>query len=406
MWDLLTRDGCILFITRCSRMFAYGLLSVVLVLYLIEVGLKEWEVGLLLTLTLVGDTAISLWLTTKADRFGRRRTLMLSSLLMILAGVAFVSTGNFVLLVIAATIGVISPSGSEIGPFLSVEQASLSQIVSDQKRTDIFAWYNLVGSFSTALGALAGGVITQLASQFGLKGAAAFQPILLVYSAIGAGLLVGFHFLSPAIESSNTKTTNRDNTFLGLHRSKRTVFKLSLLFALDAFAGALVIQSVIAYWFHLRFQLDPSHIGAIFLFANIFAGISALAAGWLARRIGLINTMIFTHLPSNILLILVPLMPNVYLAILVLLLRFSISQMDVPTRQAYTMEVVSPDERSAAAGITAVARSIGATLSPMLGTMMISNSTWMSVPFFIAGGLKIVYDILLYQAFVNRKSDS
>jgi predicted MFS family arabinose efflux permease len=143
----------------------------------------------------------------------------------------------------------------------------------------------------------------------------------------------------------------------------------------------LVIQSVIAYWFHLRFQLDPSHIGAIFLFANIFAGISALAAGWLARRIGLINTMIFTHLPSNILLILVPLMPNVYLAILVLLLRFSISQMDVPTRQAYTMEVVSPDERSAAAGITAVARSIGATLSPMLGTMMISNSTWMSVPF-------------------------
>jgi predicted MFS family arabinose efflux permease len=242
--------------------------------------------------------------------------------------------------------------------------------------------------------------------EFGLKGAAAFQPILLVYSAIGAGLLVGFHFLSPAIESSNTKTTNRDNTFLGLHRSKRTVFKLSLLFALDAFAGALVIQSVIAYWFHLRFQLDPSHIGAIFLFANIFAGISALAAGWLARRIGLINTMIFTHLPSNILLILVPLMPNVYLAILVLLLRFSISQMDVPTRQAYTMEVVSPDERSAAAGITAVARSIGATLSPMLGTMMISNSTWMSVPFFIAGGLKIVYDILLYQAFVNRKSDS
>ena len=406
MWDLLTRDGWILFITRCSRMFAYGLLSVVLVLYLIEVGLKEWEVGLLLTLTLVGDTAISLWLTTNADRFGRRRTLMLSSLLMILAGVVFVSTGSFVLLVIAATIGVISPSGSEIGPFLSVEQASLSQIVSDQKRTDIFAWYNLVGSFSTALGALAGGMITQLASHFGLKGAAAFHPILLVYAAIGAGLLVGFHFLSPAIESSRTKTINTDKTFLGLHRSKRTVFKLSLLFALDAFAGALVIQSVIAYWFHLRFQLDPSYIGAIFLFANIFAGISALAAGWLARRIGLINTMIYTHLPSNILLILVPLMPNVYLAILVLLLRFSISQMDVPTRQAYTMEVVSPDERSAAAGITAVARSIGAALSPMLGTMMISNSTWMSVPFFIAGGLKIGYDLLLYQAFVNRKSNS
>ena len=155
----LTRDGWLLFATRCSRMFAYGLLSVVLVLYLVEVGLKEWEVGLLLTLTLAGDTAISLWLTTTADRLGRRRTLILGAVLMVLAGVVFVSTGNFLLLVVAATVGVISPSGNEIGPFLSVEQAALSHIVSDERRTDVFAWYNLVGSFSTALGALAGGLI-------------------------------------------------------------------------------------------------------------------------------------------------------------------------------------------------------------------------------------------------------
>jgi MFS family permease len=403
---LLSRDGWILFATRCSRMFAYGLLSVVLVLYLIEIGLKEWEVGLLLTLTLVGDTAISLWLTTTADRFGRRRTLLLSSLLMILAGVVFVSTGNFILLVIAATIGVISPSGSEIGPFLSVEQAALAQIVTDEKRTDIFSWYNLVGSFSTALGALVGGILATISADFGLSGDAVFKPILLVYSAIGLGLMVGFTGLSPAIESTKTKTTGPGKTFLGLHRSKRTVLKLSLLFALDAFAGAFVIQSVIAYWFHLKFHLDPAYLGVIFLFANLLAGISALAAGWLARRIGLIHTMIYTHLPSNVLLILVPLMPNVYLAILMLLLRFSISQMDVPTRQAYTMEVVSPDERSAAAGITAVARSIGATLPPMLGTILISDSAWMSLPFFIAGGLKIVYDLLLYRAFVRRKPNS
>src|SRR4051794_30713899 len=155
----LTRDGWLLFGTRCSRMFAYGLLSVVLVLYLVEVGLTEWEVGLLLTLTLASDTAISLWLTTTADRVGRRRTLILGAALMVLAGVAFASTGNFLLLVAAATVGVISPGGNEIGPFLSVEQAALSHIVSDDRRTDVFAWYNLAGSFSTALGALAGGLI-------------------------------------------------------------------------------------------------------------------------------------------------------------------------------------------------------------------------------------------------------
>src|SRR4029077_11379806 len=164
------------------------------------------------------------------------------------------------------------------------------------------------------------------------------------------------------------------------------------------------IQSVIACWFHLRFQLDPAMLGTIFLFANLFAGVSALAAGWLARRIGLVNTMVFTHLPSNVLLILVPLMPNVYWAIGLLLLRFSISQMDAPTRQAYTMAVVRPDERSAAAGVTAVARSVGASISPMMATVLVGSAGWMSVPFFFAGGLKIAYDLLLYRAFAGSKS--
>jgi MFS family permease len=192
---------------------------------------------------------------------------------------------------------------------------------------------------------------------------------------------------------------------LGLHESKRTIFKLSLLFALDAFGGGFVIQSIIAYWFHIRFQLDPAMIGTIFLFANLLAGVSALAAGWLARRIGLINTMIFTHLPSNVLLIFVPLMPDVYWAIGLLLLRFSISQMDVPTRQAYTMAVVRPNERSAAAGVTAVARSVGASISPMLATLLVGSTGMMSMPFFLAGSLKIVYDLLLYRAFASSKAE-
>ena len=206
--------------------------------------------------------------------------------------------------------------------------------------------------------------------------------------------------LSPAVEPSvRDQATPLTKVVLGLHESKKTVFKLSLLFALDAFGGGFVIQTIIAYWFHVKFQLDPAVLGTIFLFANLLAGVSALAAGWLARQIGLINTMVFTHLPSNVLLILVPLMPNVYWAIGVLLLRFSISQMDVPTRQAYTMAVVRPDERSAAAGVTAVARSVGASISPMLATIFVGTTGLMSLPFFLAGGLKIVYDLLLYRGF-------
>jgi MFS family permease len=385
-------------------MFAYGLLSVVLVLYLVEVGLKEWEVGLLLTLTLAGDTAISLWLTTTADRLGRRRTLIVGAALMVLAGVAFVSTGNFLLLVAAATVGVISPGGNEIGPFLSVEQAALSHVVGDERRTDVFAWYNLVGSFSTAVGALAGGLIAEAASHFGLSGAAAYRPVLLAYAGIGVALIGGFALLSPAVEAYvGVESRPPTKALLGLHDSRKTVLKLSLLFALDAFGGGFVIQSVIAYWFHVRFQLDPAMLGTTFLFANLLAGVSALAAGRLARRFGLVNTMVFTHLPSNVLLILVPLMPDVYLAIGVLLLRFSISQMDVPTRQAYTMAVVRPDERSAAAGITGVARSVGASISPMLATVLVGSAGWMSVPFFLAGGLKIVYDVLLHRAFSGSR---
>ena len=403
--DKLTRDGWLLFATRCSRMFAYGLLSVVLVLYLVEVGLHEWEVGLLLTLTLAGDTAISLWLTTTADRLGRRRTLILGAILMVLAGIVFVSTGNFLLLVVAATIGVISPSGNEIGPFLSVEQAALSHIVSDERRTDVFAWYNLVGSFSTALGALAGGLIAEASPHFGVTGAAAFRPVLLAYAGIGVALIGGFALLSSAVEATRDESDPPPKAVLGLHESRWTVFKLSLLFALDALGGGFVIQSIIAYWFHVRFQLDPAMLGTIFLFANLLAGISALAAGWLARRIGLLNTMIVTHLPSNVLLILVPLMPDVYWAIGVLLLRFSISQMDVPTRQAYTMAVVRPDERSAAAGVTGVARSVGASISPMIATVLVGSAGWMSVPFFLAGGLKIAYDLLLYRALSSSKSE-
>jgi predicted MFS family arabinose efflux permease len=227
--------------------------------------------------------------------------------------------------------------------------------------------------------------------------------IVIGYSAIGLALGVLFARVSPAVEVSFAQNPSGQPSSIrsrfGLHRSRRVVLKLSALFSLDAFAGGFVIQSIVAYWFHVRFNVQPALLGGIFFGANVLAGISALSAAWVASKIGLIRTMVFTHIPSNILLILVPLMPNLPLAITMLLLRFSISQMDVPTRQSYTMAVVSPDERSAAAGITGIARTTGASLSPVFTGPLLAQAALSNLPFFLSGGLKIVYDLLLYRSF-------
>ncbi len=431
------QDVVLLFATRVTRLFAYGSLSVILALYLAELGLDEKQIGLLLSLTLIGDTAISLWLTTQADRFGRRRTLMIGAVLMAAAGVVFALTEDFLLLLLAATIGVISPSGNEVGPFLSVEQAALSQVVADRRRTAVFAWYTLAGSLATAVGSLGGGALVSVLQHAAVAPLTSYRFGVAGYAVMGVVLWGLFARLSAAAEvHSNAGATppaaprdartvpkcSRDAISghvepasatsqpavsqsrlrrLGLQRSHRVVFKLSTLFALDAFAGGFVIQSIAAYWFHVRFGVSPAVLGAIFFGANVFAGFSALVAARLAARFGLVNTMVFTHLPSNVLLILVPLMPNLELAILVLLLRFSISQMDVPTRQSYVMAVVPPEERSAAAGVTGVARTTGAAISPLIAGVLLASKATFNAPFLLAGGLKIVYDLLLYRSFVT-----
>ena len=401
-------DVRLLFITRSIRMFAYGFLSVLLALYLAQLGFSDARIGLLLSLTLVGDIGVSLWLTTAADRFGRRRTLVIGAILMMLAGVVFALTDNFLLLLIAATIGVISPSGNEVGPFLSVEQAGLSQVVPDARRTHVFGWYNLAGYLAMALGALASGQSVQLIRNAGVSAADSYRVIVWGYAAAGAVLGVLFILLSKAVEvppqASAAARTAGVRALLGLHRSKGIVARLSALFALDAFAGGFVMQSIVAYWFHVRYGVEPGLLGWIFFGANILAAVSALSAAWLASRIGLVRTMVFTHLPSNVLLILVPLMPNAGWAVAMLLLRFSISQMDVPARQSYVMAVVEPDERSSAAGVTAVARSVGAVVSPSLSTMLLASPLLMAGPFFIGGGLKIIYDLMLYRGFARTKS--
>jgi len=292
---------------------------------------------------------------------------------------------------------VISPSGNEIGPFLPVEQAMLSQLVTKEQRTGVFAWYNLTGSLATASGALAGGFMARLLQNGGMSALDSYRAILLGYALIGGVLALVFSQLSRTCEAPLPVSPDLPCSRLGLHKSRGVIFKLSMLFSLDAFAGGFVLQSLMAYWFHVRYGADEAALGSIFFGANLLAGVSALLAVPLAKKIGLIRTMVFTHLPSNILLILVPLMPNFTLAITMLLLRFSISQMDVPTRQAYTMAVVAPDERSAAAGITGIARSVGASLSPALAGALFP--VFLGGPFIVAGGLKIVYDLILYRSF-------
>lgn len=399
-WEgMLTADRnvVLLFTTRILRLFGYGFLSVVLALYLSDSGLSDFLMGLLFSLTLVGDVGISLLLTTGADRFGRKKTLIIGAVLMMVAGVAFILTNNPLLLIIAAIIGVISPSGNEIGPFLPVEQAILAQLIAKERRTMMFAWYNLSGSLATAFGALAGGFLSKMLQNTGMIPLDTYRIILLGYAVIGGIMALVFTGITPDCEVDLETISSAPHSRLGLHKSRGVIVKLSMLFSLDAFAGGFVLQSFMAYWFHVRFGADEAMLGSIFFFANLFAGVSALLAVPLAKKIGLIRTMVFTHLPSNILLILVPLMPNLPLAISMLLLRFSISQMDVPTRQAYTMAVVAPDERSAAAGITGIARSVGASLSPVVAGALISS--FAGGPFIIAGGLKIIYDLILYKSF-------
>ena len=401
----LTRDGWLLFVTRFARLFAYGSLSVILVFYLVGLGLTEAQCGLVLSLTLAGDVVVSLLLTTQADRIGRRRMLVIGAILMAAAGVAFASTRNLFFLIIAGTIGVISPSGNEVGPFLSIEQAALSHIVPSPTRTEVFAWYTLAGSLATALGALCAGFATQALQHTSMTTVESYRTVVLLYAALGILLAFLFTRLSTMVEvdafSSGSFSKAAIGNLIGITRSRNVVLKLSSLFALDSFAGGFVVQSFAAYWFYLRFGVEPAMLGAIFFWANVFAGISALIASRLAARIGLVRTMVFTHLPSNILLILVPLMPNLSLAVLVLLLRFSISQMDVPARQSYIMAVVPPEERSAAGGFTGVARTTGAAISPLFAGFLFARPSLISVPFFLAGALKIVYDLLLYRGFVT-----
>jgi MFS family permease len=392
----LSLDGKKLLLTRVLRTFAYGYLATALGLYLDHLGLSPTEIGIVLTAAIAGSALMTVFWSIMADRFGRRRTVAVMALLMALGGIAFALTSNFAVLILAAFTGTISATSSEVGVFQTVEQAVLPQTAPDEKRTWLFAIYNTIANLAGACGALFSASVGFFAS-LGLSGADPYRPLFLIYALVGLLNFLIFITLSDRVELARVEGERR---FIGIHRSTGTVAKLSALFGLDAFAGGLVVQSIVAYWFYLRWGLQIADLAVIFFWVGILSGMSLLAAGWLAQRIGLLNTMVFTHLPSNVLLMLVPLAPTAGLAVALFLLRMSISQMDVPTRQSYTMAVVDPDERTATAGITNVARTTTSAISPAFAGMAISAAA-LGAPFFVAGALKIVYDGLIWLTFRN-----
>jgi MFS family permease len=388
----LSFDGRLLFATCAVRSFAYGFLSVVLGLYLDASGLDNAAIGWIFTAALAGGAVMTVVLTAFADRFGRRSLLMLGAGLMALAGATFAITNSPVLLMMAAIFGTISPSGKEVGPFLSIEQAILPQTTEDQNRTTIFSAYNLVGSLFGALGALAVG----LPSLFSLPAISGYRMLIWSYVLCAIVMMMLFAWLSALVE------TKRDNISqsrrIGMRKSCGIVAKLAGLFALDAFAGGFIVQSIVAYWFYLRYNTNLNALGGIFFGTNLLAALSFLAAPAIARQIGLLNTMVFTHLPSNLLLILVPFMPNLKLAVVMLLARNLLSQLDVPTRQSYSMAVVDPDERAASAGVLSVARNTGAAIAPLFTGAILAIPS-LGLPFLFAGGLKVVYDLWILAVF-------
>ena len=402
----LSRDGKLLLSARIVRTFAYGFLSIVLAIYLKLIGFDEILIGLVLSATLVNSVIFTLLAGFYADRIGRRKILIMYAVLMSISGAIFLVSENYVALILAAFIGTINVTGSETGAFLSIEQAVLPQTVKDvKKRNTVFALYNMVGTFAMSAGVLLSGLPQVLQQQYGFNQIESIKPLFLIY--ILAGITVaGIYFLLSRrveLETTNNYQKSRSSIKQGLSpRSKQIVGKLSALFALDSFSGGFVIQSIVSFWFFTKFGVDLATLALIFSAAGVLTAFSFIIATKIADKIGLVNTMVFTHIPSNILLILVALAPTFPIAIAFYLARMSLSQMDVPTRQSYIVSVVDENERTAATGITNTSRNIAQAVSPSL-TGVIIQSLWLSAPFVVSGLLKIVYDLGLYVNFRKIK---
>ena len=398
------RDEWLIVTMRGLRQMAYGMLAVVLAVALTLRGYSPAAIGALVTVSLAGDFAGTLLIAHRADVWGRRRTLVLVATGMSATGVVIGLVNWFPVLLVAAFVGTLGTSGSETAPFLPIEQAMLAQVGSEEARTRLFSRYNLVASLAGALGAAMAGLPLWLAG-VGLPEREGILLVFGLYSVLAMLVATLAARLSLAVEAP--PHPERAPTGQGVWRlfprvphSGPIILRLAGLFSLDALAGGLVGQTLLALFFRLRFGVDLGALAGLFFAANLLSGLSFLAAPALARRFGLLRTMVFTHLPSNILLICVALSPVFPVAAALLLARQALSQLDVPTRQAYTMTLVEPTERTAAAGITSLARSAGAALSPVAGGALLAGPlVVLGLPLVIAGSAKCVYDIVLWVMF-------
>lgn len=402
--EWLSSDGKKILAARVIRTFSYGFLSIVLAIYLKLIGFNDLMIGFILTFTLVNSVIFTLLASFYADQLGRRKMLVIYSALMAVSGAIFLVTQNYFALVAAALIGTVNITGTETGAFLSIEQALLPQTVKPiAKRNTAFALYNMAGTLAMSAGVLLSGLPNIIQDRYGWSEVQSIRPLFMLYSILGIVVIAINLSLSKKIETSNETEKKKHATVVLSPQSKRFVIKLSGLFAVDSFAGGFVIQSIVSLWFFTKFGVDLSVLSLIFSIAGVLTAASFFAAAKIADRIGLVNTMVFTHIPSNVFLILIGFAPSLPLAVAFYLTRMALSQMDVPTRQSYIVSVVNKDERIPAAGITNVSRNVAQAVSPSLTGYLLQVLPGLIAPFILAGGLKIAYDIALYLNFRNMK---
>ena len=389
-------DAKRLLAARALRGFTDGYVALLLPYYLTLAGYSALQIGFIITATLLGSGVMTLSIGLIAYRYRSRTLLAAASLLMIATGCAMVLVTDFWPLLIVAFMGTINPSAGDVSVFLPLEQSLLTTTTPAPSRTALFARYSLVAGLAAALGAHAAALPTLAATWFGLSEKSAIQAMFLLYAAAGLGVLALYRGLSPALEPAGEVPR------APLGASKHRVYKLAAVFSIDAFGGGFAVQSLLALWLYQRFGLTVAEAGTLFLCTSLLGAFSQLAASWVAARIGLVNTMVFTHLPANLLFILVPFMPNLPLAIACLLGRSLLGSMDVPARVSYVMAVVSPAERPAAASVTNVPRSLASALSPALAGYMLTLSSF-GWPLVVCGVLKIVYDLTLLSMFQSVK---
>jgi MFS family permease len=384
-----------LYAARAARGFGDGFAAIILPAYLLEIGFNPLQIGLVATAALLGSAATTLAIGFLGPRYHLRTLLLACAALMVVTGIAIPSFQHFVFIAAIAFIGTMNPTTGDIGVHVPLEQAALAHGVSDQDRTRVFARYSLIGALSIAAGALAAGAPDLLVSR-GMSRIGALQAMFYVYAALG---LVGALFYS-RLPRAEVKETAPRATALG--PSRRTVYKLAALFSLDSFAGGFTVQSLMALWLFERFDLSLAAASAFFFWSNVLTAFSYPVAARLGKRFGLVNTMVFTHIPSSVCLILAAFSPSLSIVLALLLVRSALSQMDVPTRTSYVMAVVTPAERTAAASVTAVPRSLTSAISPALSGALLSTS-FAGLPLVVCGVLKIVYDLSLLFSFRHIK---